>query len=394
MLEEKIRLELEHRDSISIIKLIDLLILQAEQENASDIHIDPTDSLIRIRFRTDGYLQDKYAIHKDLHQEIVSRIKIISRLRTDEHRVPQDGRFRSLQQDGSYLDVRVSITPTFYGENAVLRLLRDSAAAHTLEDLGLSDEARDTLMVALKKPTGMILATGPTGSGKTTSLYTFLKILNTPEKSIVTIEDPIEYSIQGIRQIQTNTAKGLTFANGLKSIVRQDPDIIMLGEIRDSETAHIAVNISLTGHMLLSTMHTNDAPTALPRLLDMGIDPYLVASTVEVIIGQRLVRKLCIHCKSLRDATPREQEILNTHVIHCPIGCMACNDSGFKGRIGIYEILVMDEGIRNLVMQKAPAHLIRNYALNNKMTTMLMDGYRHAKHGTTTYQEVMNAVFE
>ncbi len=394
MHEEKINAELARTDSISIIKLIDLIVSQAQHENASDIHIDPTEKSIRIRFRTDGHLQEKYLIKKELHSEIISRIKIIARLRTDEHRLPQDGRFRSPHTDGSYLDVRVSITPTFYGQNPVLRLLRDSTDAHDLEDLGLSSHAKNIILQAIKNPYGMILATGPTGSGKTTTLYTLLKLLNTSERSIVTIEDPIEYSIQGIRQIQANTQKGLTFAQGLKTIVRQDPDIIMLGEIRDSETAHSAVNISLTGHMILSTMHTNDAPTALPRLLDMGIDPYLVASTVEIIIAQRLIRKLCSQCKNKRDASPQERDLLKTDVVFYAVGCTECNNSGFKGRIGIYEVLALDEGIRNMIMDKSPAHTIRSYALKNNMVPMLEDGYRHAYTGTTMFQEVRNAVFE
>ncbi|MDQ3077059.1 MAG: GspE/PulE family protein [bacterium] len=394
MFEEKVKAEIQRSDSISIIKLIDLLILHAQEENVSDIHIDPTEKHIRIRFRTDGHLQEKYLIQKKLHAEIISRIKIVSRLRTDEHRLPQDGRFRLSLKDSSYIDLRVSITPTFYGENAVLRLLRDNTNAHDLEDLGLSNKAKTILLHAIKNPYGMILATGPTGSGKTTTLYTLLKLLNTPERSIVTIEDPIEYSIQGIRQIQANNQKGLTFAQGLKTIVRQDPDIIMLGEIRDSETAHSAVNISLTGHMILSTMHTNDAPTALPRLLDMGIDPYLVASTVEIVIGQRLIRKLCPLCKRSRDASQQEHDLLKTEIIFYSVGCIECNDSGFKGRIGIYEILVLNEGIRNMVMDKSPAHAIRSYALKNNMVSMIEDGYRHANSGTTTFQEVRNAVFE
>lgn len=381
-------------ESLSVIKIIDRIVFQAHEENASDIHIDPTEHHIRIRFRTDGHLQEKYILRKELHSEIICRIKIISRLRTDEHRLPQDGRFRIPHEQSTHIDVRVSITPTFYGENAVLRLLRDITHAHSLEDLGLSEHTKNTLLHAIRNPYGMILATGPTGSGKTTTLYTLLKLLNTAERSIVTIEDPIEYSIPGIRQIQTNVQKGLTFAQGLKTIVRQDPDIIMLGEIRDSETAHSAINISLTGHMILSTMHTNDAPTTLPRLLDMGIDPYLVASTVEIIIGQRLIRTLCTMCKSERPATLEEQKLLNTKSVFYPVGCDECSHSGFKGRIGIYEVLVLNDHMRDMVMNKSSAQAIRTYALSNKMVPMLEDGYRHAYAGITTFQEVRNAVFE
>ncbi len=375
----------------SAVHIINTIVEQAQNENASDIHIDPTDSDMRIRFRIDGLLVEKHRFSKNLHSELISRIKIMAKLRTDEHRMPQDGRFRTSELGTPFLDMRVSITPTFYGENAVLRLLRDNAAAQTLSDLGLPIHGSEIILKALKKTYGMILATGPTGSGKTTTLYTLLKILNTPDRSIVTIEDPIEYSIEGIRQIQTHAARGFTFAQGLRTIVRQDPDIIMLGEIRDSETAYSAITISLTGHILLSTMHTNDACTALPRLLDMGIDPYLVASTVDVVIGQRLIRTLCTFCKKIRSASNHEQKLFQVLEIWEPGSCSECNYTGFKGRIGMYEILEIDEGMKRLIMEKAPAHIMKQHAISNGLKTMLEDGYRHAATGLTTFQEVLGA---
>src|SRR3989344_3789010 len=281
----------------SIIDLVNALVFEAQTLRASDIHIEPGEKGVVVRLRIDGVLQEKFMLDKTIHSEIISRIKVLSWLRTDEHQTAQDGRFRIVLENGEPLDVRVSITPTYYGENAVLRLLADKAEEFTLASLGFSQSDEEKLVRAIRRPHGMILSTGPTGSGKTTTLYTLIKMLNRKEVSIVTIEDPIEYAVSGITQIQINPRTGLTFAQGLRSILRQDPNIIMVGEIRDAETAGIAVNTALTGHLLLSTLHTNDAATTLPRLLDMGIDPYLVASTVNVAVGQRLVRKICEECK-------------------------------------------------------------------------------------------------
>src|SRR3989344_987032 len=276
---------LDHKDQkgLSIISLIDDLVEEAQRLRASDIHIDPQADSVRVRYRIDGVMADHHTLPKSIHSEVITRIKILSGLRTDEHQSALDGRFR-LTIDDTPIDIRVSIAPAYYGENAVLRLLSDKAQDFTLTTLGFSEENQKKILSAIQRPYGMILATGPTGSGKTTTLYTLLKKLSTPEVSIITIEDPIEYSIGGINQIQANTRTGLTFAQGLRSILRQDPNIIMVGEIRDAETAGIAVNTALTGHLLLSTLHTSDASTTLPRLLDMGIDPYLVASTVNVAV--------------------------------------------------------------------------------------------------------------
>ncbi len=304
MIDAKIKAELKRGSDISIITLVDCLLEKANENRASDIHIDPTSKAIRIRMRIDGVLIQTYELPKTIHPELISRVKVLAKLRTDEHQATQDGRFRHVfPKSDSFVDVRVSIAPTYHGENAVLRILSDKAEAFTLYSLGFSPSDQEKILKALKKPNGMILATGPTGSGKTTTLYTLIKLLNSSEVSIITIEDPIEYAVGEIEQIQVNPRTGLTFANGLRSILRQDPNIIMVGEIRDAETANIAVNTALTGHLLLSTLHTNDAATTLPRLLDMGIEGYLVASTVNIAIGQRLVRKICMHCKEKGELT-------------------------------------------------------------------------------------------
>jgi type IV pilus assembly protein PilB len=288
----KIEKELALGNHMSIIRMVDYLVECGQELRASDIHLDPEEKIVRIRFRIDGVLQDLYELPKNLHEEVISRVKILAGLRTDEHQTAQDGRFRRNLDSGASIDVRVSIVPTYYGENVVMRLLSDGAVEFTLKNLGFSEGNQKKIVNAIKKPYGMILATGPTGSGKTTTLYTLVKMLNTKEVSIITIEDPIEYSISGINQIQSNPRTGLTFANGLRSILRQDPNIIMVGEIRDAETAGIAVNTALTGHLLLSSLHTNDAATTLPRLLDMKVEAFLIASTVNIAIGQRLIRRI------------------------------------------------------------------------------------------------------
>src|SRR3990170_1068963 len=283
-------------DKISIISLVDALMVHAFNSNASDIHIDPEETGVRIRLRIDGVLQDAFAFPKEIQSEVITRIKVLSGLRTDEHQAAQDGRFKISISDIGYVDFRVSIAPTYYGENTVLRILSERTQLN-LDQLNFSKRDLEAVRKAIRKPYGMILATGPTGSGKTTTLYSIIKELSTPEISIITIEDPIEYSIKGIDQIQVNPQTGLTFAQGLRSILRQDPNIIMVGEIRDQETAGIAVNAALTGHLVLSTLHTNDAATAIPRLIDMKVEPFLVASTVNLIIAQRLIRKICDMCK-------------------------------------------------------------------------------------------------
>lgn len=400
----KVEKELSRGTNLSIISLLDCLIERAHEVRASDIHIDPLADKVRVRFRVDGVLQDVYTFPKTIHPEVISRIKILSRLRTDEHNATQDGRLRQELSDNNHIDIRVSIVPTYHGENAVLRLLADKSENFDLKSLGFSETDRKKILAAMRKPNGMILATGPTGSGKTTTLYTIVKMLNSPEVSIITIEDPIEYAVPDVEQIQVNPRTGLTFANGLRSILRQDPNIIMVGEIRDSETANIAVNTALTGHLLLSTLHTNDAATTLPRLLDMGIESYLVASTVNIIIGQRLVRKICEHCKEEVAITPamreglKNAELLNLleagSVLYRGRGCKKCNESGYTGRICINEVLVADDEIREAILRKASASELKKIAVKNGMTTMLEDGLQHAQKGETTLEEVLRVIHE
>ena len=336
-------------DRVSVIKLVDLLVEFAYSARASDIHMEPTSEDFRIRFRIDGLLYDAFApakVKTELHPEIISRIKVLTGLRTDEHLLPQDGRFRVKLPEVGDVDIRVSIIPTYYGENAILRVLAETQNMG-IEDMGFSEKDLQKLKRAIAKPYGMILANGPTGSGKTTTLYTILKKLNATDISIMTIEDPIEYSLAGTTQIQTNAAVGLTFANALRSILRQDPNIIMVGEIRDEETAAIAVNAALTGHLVLSTLHTNDSATTFPRLLDMGVPSFLVASTVNVAIGQRLVRKLCQQCKMPRPVSEEEMRSLQEMIpdVHPETkffmskGCPECNGSGYQGRLAVREVL-------------------------------------------------------
>jgi len=405
-LKDKIEQELKKGDKLSIIDLVDMLIGHAYNERASDIHIDPEEKQVVARLRIDGILNDAFVFPKDIQHEVVTRIKVLSGLRTDEHQAAQDGRFRLTNKDVGNIDIRVSITPTYYGENAVMRLLVEKGEVFTLEMLGLAGPDREKIERAIKKPYGMILATGPTGSGKTTTLYTILKILNTREISIITIEDPIEYAIEGIEQIQVNTRTGLTFANGLRSILRQDPNIIMVGEIRDEETAAIAINAALTGHLLLSTLHTNDAATTLPRLLDMGIESFLIASTVNVAIGQRLVRKTCTVCKmkkaitsaelkNLLEAVPGSSKILGgNREFFQGKGCAQCNNTGYQGRIGINEVMEIDDELRQAIIRRAAATEIKTIAVKNGMTTMIEDGLKKAIEGITTLQEVLRVIHE
>jgi type IV pilus assembly protein PilB len=392
------------REKISIVSLVDLFIEYAYNARASDVHIHPESDGVRIRFRIDGILSDifdKEKVSKNLHQEIITRIKVISGMRTDEHMAPQDGRFRTKIEDVGDVDVRVSIMPTYYGENAVMRVLATNEAFH-LADLGFALSDLEKVRRAIKKPYGMILANGPTGSGKTTTLYTILKELNNPDTSIITIEDPIEYSLSGTTQIQVNNLTGLTFASGLRSILRQDPNIVMVGEIRDEETASIAVNAALTGHLVLSTLHTNDSPTTFPRLVDMGVAPFLIASTVNVAMGQRLVRRLCTVCRVKRSLTAAEVKSLSELIpdakkkteYYFGKGCNVCNNSGYSGRIGIREVLEINNEIRELIMKRSSAQDIKEAALRNGMVTMLQDGFEKATSGLTSLEEVLRLIRE
>ena len=401
---EAIESELLRGSETSIIGLVELLIQYSYELRASDIHIEPESERMRIRFRVDGVMHDIFVFPKALQSEIITRIKVLSGLRIDEHQAAQDGRFKAPIKEVGYVDVRISIAPTYYGENCIMRILANKTEEFTLEKLGFEGVDLERIRDAITKPYGMILATGPTGSGKTTTLYTVLQKLNTPEVAIITIEDPIEYSIEGVDQIQVNAKTGITFAAGLRSILRQDPNIIMVGEIRDEETAGIAVNAALTGHLLLSTLHTNDAPTALPRLLDMKVEPFLIASTVNVIIGQRLLRRICDECKVELKATGAELASLK-QVIRPEIlgdnktffkgkGCPSCDDTGYKSRIGIHEVLLVDDEMREAIMSRVNAAEIKKIAVKNGMRPMLEDAFQKALQGQTTIEEILRVIRE
>ncbi|MEK7555524.1 MAG: GspE/PulE family protein [Patescibacteria group bacterium] len=393
-------------EEMSIIGLVDALIEYAYQSRASDVHIQPFEDQIKVRLRIDGILQDIFVLSKKVQSEIITRIKVLANLRTDEHQAAQDGRFKAtLKNPKTDFDVRVSIIPTYYGENAVLRILAEQSQIFDLKGLGFTSKDLIKVEQAAKKPYGMILATGPTGCGKTTTLYTILKTLNSRDVSIITIEDPIEYSLEGISQIQINIKTGLTFADGLRSILRQDPNVLMVGEIRDQETAGIAVNAALTGHLLLSTLHTNDAATTLPRLIDLGAQPFLITSTVNAIIAQRLVRMICEDCrteKTLNEAEAKSLAEILPQVTKGKLykkffvgrGCKKCFQSGYYSRIGIHEVLEINDEIRSMIMQRANASEIKAAAIKMGMTTMLEDGFNKAIKGVTTIEEILRVIHE
>ena len=390
-------------DDAPIAKIVDLLITYAYRDKASDIHIEPEEKNLLVRFRIDGILHDVLNLDKKLHERILTRIKILSRLRTDEHLSAQDGKMRLVIDDAN-LDLRVSIIPISEGEKAVLRLLSSHYRQFSFHDLGMKEQDLKKVNSAINRSFGLILSTGPTGSGKTTTIYSILKILNTREKNITTIEDPIEYRIKGVNQIQANPKTNLTFASGLRSILRQDPNVIFVGEIRDSETAGIAVNAALTGHLVVSTLHTNDAATALPRLIDMKVEPFLVASTVNIIVAQRLVRKICESCKTqlvLKRSDMAKnvpEEIIAKHFqpvedlkVYEGKGCKVCHHTGYAGRIGIFEVLEMSEKIRKLIADKNDSDVIAKEAIYEGMTTMQEDGIDKIAKGLTTFEEVLRA---
>lgn len=405
-------LKLNPQNEENIVKLVNILLEYAHDNHASDIHIEPLEIKVIVRFRIDGILHQVIEYPKDLHSKIAFRIKIMSRLRTDEQLAPQDGRF-DYKKDTETFDVRVSIIPITNGENVVLRLLSRGAQQLNLEDLGFLADDLNKVKRAFSKPHGTILSVGPTGSGKTTTLYSILRILNTPEVNIMTIEDPVEYEVEGARQIQLNPQKNITFSTGLRSIIRQDPNVIMVGEIRDEETAKLTVNAAMTGHLLFSTMHANDAATAFPRLIEMGIEPFLVASSVNVVIGQRLVRKNCERCLGSYVFNTEEIKLLDPTVVdyltnvlgkkdlsktfffkgYGNIGnnqvCPVCNGVGYQGRIGIFEVIEVTTEIRALIIQKASAEMIDKKAKELGMTPMFYDGLMKAFQGITTLEEII-----
>ncbi len=391
------------RSRRSIIKLLDLLIEHAHAARASDIHLDPRQGAIVVRLRIDGLLQEAHSLPLAIHEELIARIKILAGLRTDEHYAAQDGRFRFAQSEGTSIDIRVSIAPTYYGENAVLRLLAGSAAELSLDALSFAPSNREKITRAIARPHGMILATGPTGSGKTTTLYSLVKGLNARDISIVTLEDPIEYSIDGVRQVQINPKTGLSFGSGLRSLLRQDPDIIMVGEIRDEETAGLAIHTALTGHLLLSTLHTNDAPSTIVRLLDMGVEAYLIASTLSLVIGQRLVRKICDACKREYEPGAALRTHLQVHFYEpdeAPMrffrgeGCASCGGTGYRGRAGVHEVIEIDDKLRAAIMEKISGGDLRALALQNGMVSINADAIHKAREGITTVEEVLRLRYE
>lgn len=395
----------EERDEASV-DLVDTLMHHGYKNRASDIHIEPYTKKILVRFRIDGVMHDVLDMPKELSEVIVTRLKILSKMRTDEHRAAQDGKFR-FTFEGENIDVRVSVIPVTNGENIVMRLLSSKTQQFNLADLGYGDDDLKTVRRAIKKPYGMILVTGPTGSGKTTTVYAILKILNRRDVHIISIEDPVEYDIEGVTQIQVDPRTNLTFAKGLRAIVRQDPDVIMVGEIRDPETAGIAINSAMTGHLVLSTLHANDSATTLPRLLDMGIEPFLVASTVNIVIAQRLVRKICPKCRVSYSITPEEkqlleeEEVLKDRILSRGIksitqikwyrgqGCAQCSQTGYRGRVGIYEVMEISEALRELILKRATSDALMETARKDGMTTMLDDGLEKVFLGVTTLQEVI-----
>lgn len=387
-----------------IIKIVDLLLAYAYRDKASDVHIEAEEENTLVRFRIDSILQDVLTLDKSLHSSIVTRIKVLAHLRTDEHMDAQDGKMR-MTIDDERVDIRVSVIPTTEGEKIVLRLLSSRFKSFSLTDLGMHDTDLQKLTEAINKSFGCVLATGPTGSGKTTSIYALLKMLNTRDKNIMTIEDPVEYRVKGVNHIPVNPRAGLTFANGLRSILRQDPNVIFVGEIRDSETADIAVNAALTGHLVLSTLHTNDAATALPRLIDMKVEPFLIASTVNVIVAQRLVRKICVVCKEEvlleRKFVRRDisQAMLDKYfgrkdpiTVYKGKGCKICHNTGFLGRVGVFEVLEVSEKIRQLIVEKADASIVRKQAISEGMVSMLDDGLEKVATGTTTLEEILRVI--
>lgn len=388
-------------EDLPVVRIVDTLLLYAYQNGASDIHIEPYEGKSLVRYRIDGVLHDVIDLPKRVHDLLITRIKILSQLRIDEHRAAQDGKLQFMSEDGR-VDVRVSTVPITEGEKVVMRLLSAKNKQYRLEDLGFSEHDYIKITNAMKRPHGMILATGPTGSGKTTTLYAVLQILNSRDINISTIEDPVEYDMEGINQIQVNNKTNLTFANGLRSLLRQDPDIIMVGEIRDTETASIAVNSAMTGHLVLSTLHTNDAATTIPRFIDMGVEPFLVASTINIAMAQRLVRKNCVKC--LASYTVKKAELVksfDTKLIEKTLGnkkeyrlykskgCAVCHKSGYKGRMGLYEIIEMSPTIKELVMSRMNADKIKEQAIKEGMVTMIEDGLYKVAKGLTTIEEVL-----
>ena len=387
-----------------IAKIVSTILEHAVTSRASDVHIEPQEDRVRVRYRIDGILYDRLSLPKSVQEAVISRIKILSEMKIDEHRTPQDGRFNFKVEDKE-VDLRISDLPTSFGEKIVMRLLRKSGGVPSLQELGLAGTSLKNLETAMLRPHGIIIVVGPTGSGKTTTLYSVLEKLNTTRVNIMTLEDPIEYQMAGINQVQINPAVGLTFADGLRAFLRQDPNIILVGEIRDSETTELAIQAALTGHLVFSTLHTSDAAGALPRLLDLGAESFLLSSTMNAVLGQRIVRKICDRCKM--DYVPPAQilEEIKTVLgkyflvgkeirLHKGKGCDQCGGSGYLGRIGIFETLPITEKIASLILQRADSGAIEKEAILEGMITMKQDGYLKVLQGVTTVEEVLRVAQE
>jgi type IV pilus assembly protein PilB len=382
-----------------IVKYVNLLITQAIQDRASDIHLEPTEFDLRVRFRIDGVLHEIMRSPKAIQQGVISRLKIMADINIAERRIPQDGRL-SVNAHGRKIDLRVATLPTVWGEKVVMRILDNSTAMLTLADLGFSQHNYDVYAQSFIKPYGMILVTGPTGSGKSTTLYGTLNIVNKPEVNVITVEDPVEYRLPGINQVQTNVKAGLNFASALRSILRSDPDVVLIGEIRDHETAQIAVEASLTGHLVLSTLHTNDAPSAVTRLTEMGIEPFLVGSALDCILAQRLARRLCSKCKE--EYVPTAEMLVAARfpweegkplpTLYRPVGCTVCSKTGYKGRLALHEVMMVSETIERMAVEHASATAIGEVARAEGMVTLRDDGLAKVLQGVTSVDEILRVV--
>jgi len=386
-------------DEAPVVRLVNLIITQAVSDRASDIHIEPQERDLRIRFRIDGVLHEILRQPRSMQAGVISRLKIMAEMDIAERRIPQDGRIGLVVQ-GKAIDLRVASLPTVYGEKVVMRILDKSSVLLKLEDLGFSEGNYARFKESFSKPYGMILVTGPTGSGKSTTLYATLNILNQIDRNIITVEDPVEYRLGGINQIQTNNKAGLTFASALRSILRADPDIVLIGEIRDRETAQIAIEAALTGHLVLTTLHTNDAPSAVSRLIEMGIEPFLVASAVDAVLAQRLARRLCDNCKEPYMPT-REALVENRFPIgddeeipklFRPIGCTKCGKTGYRGRMAVHEVMAMNEGIERLVVERRSTDDINRLAVEQGMEMLRVDGMHKVRMGLTSLEEIQRVI--
>lgn len=389
----------EVTDEAPVVRFVNLLINQAINDRASDIHIEPTERDMRVRYRIDGVLHDAHRSPKNIQNGVISRMKIMADMNIAERRVPQDGRM-SVNHQGRRVDLRVATLPTVWGEKIVARILDTSNTQLGLDDLGFSDDNYMRYRASYSKPYGMILATGPTGSGKSTTLYATLNILNRSDVNVITVEDPVEYRLPGINQVQTNAKAGLTFASALRSILRSDPDIVLIGEIRDHETAQIAVEAALTGHLVLSTLHTNDAPSAVSRLIEMGIEPFLVGSALDAVLAQRLCRSLCERCKEAYVPDAAELERVGfawdpeagLPTIYRAVGCSACSQTGFRGRMALHEVMTVTEDISRLAVSRASTDEIARVARDQGMTTLKHDGWRKVLQGRTSIEEILRVV--